>query len=294
MHPELTELISNGAFPCGTDGIYSAPLPTASQNQDAEQELRERVAAQLYDDYLATIAHHHSIPVMDYEVDRFLAMLPQGALILDIGGCWGWHWRRLATTRPDVGVLIIDFVRANLIHAQRVLGPLVGTQIALMHADATDLPFPSGDNLSLGFDGVWTVQVFQHIPGFACACREAHRVLKPGGRFINYSLHITPLNRKVYRLLGKIFHTEGIYNNLFHLNRANDRQRDIVMDIFGRVEADRYTECLHHPDLRVTFSGRLGSWSGQLDAYLGALPWLGRWIARQRSFEAQKKSISLC
>lgn len=126
MHPELTALISNCAFPCGPDGIYSAPLPTESQNQDAEQELRERVAAQQYDDYLATIAHHHSIPAMDYD-----------------------------------------------------------------------------------------------------------------------------------------------------------------------YEVDHYAKCLLCPGMRITFSGRLGSWVGQLDAYLGALPWLGRWIARQRSFEAQKISGSL-
>jgi SAM-dependent methyltransferase len=185
-------------------------------------------------------------------------------------------------------VLIIDFVRANLRHAQKVLGSLVGTQVALMHADATALPFPEADAVSAGFDGVWTVQVFQHIPDFAHACREAYRVLKPGGRFANYSLHTTPLNRAVYQLLGKTFHTEGMWKNAFHLNRANDSQRQTVADIFEGGVIDRYTECLFHPDLKLTFSGRFGSLIGQLDARLGDMPWLGRWIARQRSFEASK------
>lgn len=58
-------------------------------------------------------------------------------------------------------------------------------------------------------------------------------------------------------------------------------------------EVDRYASCLLCPGMRITFSGRLGSWIGQLDAYLGALPWLGRWIARQRSFEAPPISVFL-
>lgn len=285
MHEPLHRLL--GTFVQDPVGIYSAYMPSFSQDQQAEQELREVVAAQQYENYLAAIAHHHSIPVMDHEVDRFLARMPLGALILDIGGCWGWHWRRLATTRPDVGVLIIDFVRTNLSHAQKVLGPLVGTQVALMHADATSLPFPDVDDAFTGFDGVWTVQTFQHIPDFTRACREVYRVLKLGGIFINYSLHTTPLNRKVYRLLGKTFHTEGMVKNAFHLTRANDNQLQIIEAIFGGV-IDRYTECLFHPDLKLTFTGRLGSLIGELDACLGAKPWLGRWIARQRSFSGIK------
>ena len=185
-------------------------------------------------------------------------------------------------------MLIIDFVRANLVHARSMLGPLVGAQVALMHADATALPFPDAIAESAGFDGIWTVQSFQHIPDFSRACGEAHRALKPGGRFANYSLHATPLTRALFRLLGKNFHAEGMLEGAFHLNRANDRQAKIIEEIFGGKVISRYTECLFHPDLRVTFSGRLGSLFGRLDARLSDLPWLGRWIARQRSFEATK------
>jgi len=289
LHAQLSSTLVHGAFVQGRDGIYCTPMLSSASDQDAERALREGVAAVQVDNYLDTIAKNHSIPVMDHEVDRFLDSMPNGALILDIGGCWGWHWRRLAATRPDIGVLIVDFVRANLSHAQKVLGSLVGTQIALMHADATALPFADGDTTVPGFDGVWTVQVFQHIPDFACACREARRVLKSGGRFANFSLHATPLNRMVYRLLGKPFHTEGLVKNVFFLNRANEVQKQIVADIFGQEKVtDRYTECLFHPDLKLDFSGRFGSSFGQLDARLGELTWLGRWIARQRSFETTK------
>ena len=288
MHAGLAALIAASGASRGGDGIYSGLKSEVGSDQDVERRLREGVAARAYDDYLGAIAQSHSIPVMDHEVDRFLAEMPQGALILDVGGCWGWHWRRLATTRTDVAVLIVDFVRPNLLHAERVLGPLVGSQVALMHADATALPFPDASAVWMGFDGVWTVQVFQHIPDFDRACREAHRVLKHNGRFVNYSLHITPLYRAVYGLLRRRFHLEGMIDNVFHLTRANDQQRDIVARLFGAPIVDRYTECLFHPEMKFGFTARAGSLVGRLDALLGGLPWIGRWIARQRSFEATK------
>ena len=286
LHAGLAATIAGSGVALGSDGIYSGPVASAP-DQEAERRLREEVAGHVYDNYLAAIALSHSIPVMDAEVDRLLAVMPGNAVILDIGGCWGWHWRRLAESRPDVGVLIIDFVRANLSHAERVLGPLVGTQVALMHADATALPFPVGDH-ERGFDGVWSVQVFQHIPDYARACREAHRVLKPGGRFMTYSLHIPPFNRALHRLLGRPFHTDGAVEGRFHLTRANDQQREIVAGIFGGRVADRYTECLFHPDLKLAFTGAAGNMLGRIDSQLGGSGLPGRWLARQRSFEATK------
>lgn len=286
MQSKLKNILISQQVALGADGIYSARTLLAASSQVSERELRERVAARQYDNYLLSLSLSHSIPVMDYEVDRFVASLPRDAVILDIGGCWGWHWRRLATARSDVGVLIVDFVRGNLQHAQRLLGALVGTQVALLHADATELPFTGADDAS--FDGVWSVQTLQHVSDFAGACSEAHRVLKKGSRFINYSLHVTPLNRFVHKILGKTFHVEGVCVNQFLLNRANNNQRQIVSNIFGGEVVDRYTELLFHPDLRFTFSGKPGCLLGWLDSRLGNLPYLGRWIARQRSFEAVK------
>ena len=177
MNLKLKNLLQSQSV--DVDGIYSSRI-ASSEDQAAEITLREHVAAAQHDDYLAVISSSHSIMVMDHEVDRFLAKIPQGGLILDIGGCWGWHWRRLAMTRPDLGVLIVDFVRSNLPHARNILGDLVGGQVALMHADATALPF-AVDSSFQDFDGVWTVQTFQHIPAYDKAVVEAYRVLKGGG-----------------------------------------------------------------------------------------------------------------
>ena len=75
--------------------------------------------------------------------------------------------------------------------------------------------------------------------------------------------------------------------DVYYLARASDRQRQTIVDIFGGG-VDRYTECLFHPDLKVTATGQAGSMLGRLDSYLSELPALGRWIARQRSCETRK------
>ena len=130
--------------------------------------------------------------------------------------------------------------------------------------------------------------MFLHIPRFDRACAGAHRVLKRGGRFANYSLHATPFNRAVYRVMSRRFHTDGMVQNLFHLTRASDHKCDVIAAIIGGAVGERYTECVFHPDLRLVFTGRENSRVGRLDARLGDAPWVGRWIARQRSMEATK------
>lgn len=269
-----------------TDGIYGN-LTSISQDQSVEIALREHVAAAHYENYLESVSTSHSITVMDNEVDRFLAKIPHDGLILDVGGCWGWHWRRLAQTRPDVGVLIIDFVRSNLVHAKNVLGELVGHQVALMHADATALPFTI-NSASEGFDGVWTVQTFQHIPAFEKAVSEAHRVLKKGGVFANYSLNIQPPLRRLYQLLGRNYVVNGSMNGQFWLARASKEQMECIKMIFDSAVAERWTEILFSPELHFPSPGRNGSLLGKLDVVLSNNVGFLGWLARQKSFHCGK------
>lgn len=279
---KLTALLGNTVL--GQDGIYSGVATKRGSAQALERELRERVAVATYKNYLSEVGKNHSVQVMDVEVKRFLEKLPLGAVVLDIGGCWGWHWRQLSERRPDVGVVIVDFVRANLHHAKSVLGALVGTQVALLEADATALPLPDATS-ACAFDGIWTVQTFQHIPDFEAACREARRVLKSGGQFWCYSLHRTPLNRLVYRALGRHFHVTGVVEGRFYLERASDSQREVIARVFSSKVVDRYSECLFHPDLRLSFTGAPSSIVGRLDARLSGSSFIARLLARQRSFE---------
>lgn len=285
MISQLQSLLKSHS--ANSDGIYGK-LSGTSTDQSAEIELRERIAAENYDNYLDALSRSHSISVMDYEIDLFLAKIPQGGLILDIGGCWGWHWRRLAQTRPDVGVLVIDFVRSNLPHAQNILGNLVKEQVGLMHADATELPFVVDENFA-GFDGVWTVQTFQHIPDFDKAVSEANRVLKSGGVFVNYSLNVQPHIRWLKGLFGRKYLIEGWLEGVFWLSRASTKQKECIGATFGNTVSERWTEILYSPELRFFVPGREGSLIGKIDALLSNNVGFLGWFARQHSFQCEKR-----
>ena len=285
MNLTLLNLIKKECLKSNEDGIYLDKNLTNNKKQEDERKLREKVSNIKYDNYLEAISKNHSIPVMDYEVDVFLKKMPQGAVILDIGGCWGWHWRRIAENRPDISILIIDFVKSNLTHALNVLKDLVGKQILLMHADATSLPFLT--NIGI-FDGIWTAQTFQHIPDFKRAVNEAYRLLKPKGVFINYSLHITPFNKIIYKILNKQYHIKGIVKNTFYLARANNDQLRDIENIFNNKVSVRYTENLFHPDFHFTNSGKINNRLGLLDIFISKYSFISKFIGRQASFEIQK------
>jgi len=80
--------------------------------------------------------------------------------------------------------------------------------------------------------------------------------------------HLTALSI-AFGVDSRPFHTAGMLENQYYLFSASDSQRDILADIFNGDITDRYTECLFHPDLKLTFSGREGSRSGRLDAHIG-------------------------
>lgn len=275
------------AFKAGSDGIYDGFTAATHHQQLDEIRLREDLAAKEFLNHLDAIRGSHSIPVMDREVDRFLRKMPNGALILDIGGCWGWHWRRLKITRPDVRVIIVDFIRQNLTHARQLLGDLVGSQVWLMHADATALPFEISSSFQ-GFDGVWTVQTFQHIPSFGKALSEAARILKSGGLFVNYSLNHQPLVACLYHILGKKYVMHGQVDGAFWLSRSSVAQKACVKEIFNSDVTERWTEFLFSPEFYFTLPGRNKSWLGQIDAFMSNNSGLFGWFARQRAFECKK------
>jgi ubiquinone/menaquinone biosynthesis C-methylase UbiE len=270
------------ALTLSDDGIYISKLPKSVQSD--EIELRKDVASQNYSDYNSVISNSHSIPVMEHEVTNFLKLIPVNGFILDIGGCWGWHWKKIENQRPDVKIFIVDFVRENFIHAKNILdSSILNKNIFLIHADATNLPFPENS-----FDGVWTVQVFQHIPDFETACIEAHRVLKSQGVFVNFSLNRTPFIRLIYFILNKKFHMKGQYKNSYLLNKADNNQKKIICKVFKNEVNTEYTECMFHPELKLSFSGRENSIIGKLDSLLSGNSIISRFLARQCSFKSIK------
>ena len=265
------------------DGIYGQAGP--GPGQEDELRLRQGVAARRFDDYLAEVARYHSVPVMDREVDRFLRGVPPGGVIVDVGGCWGWHWRRLPHTRPDVTVCLVDFVRDNLGHARRLLGEVVDRQVFLVHGDGTRLAFPDG-----AFDAYWSVQTLQHIPDYRQAVREARRVLVAGGWFANYSLNVQGLARVCCKLLGRSYHVAGQVPQSFYLARATGWHRQVLAEAFGSPVSVRYSEVLFQPEFHFGYRNWPPSWLGRVDGWLSGPGPLWRLVARQVSHHCRAGS----
>ena len=115
MNLKLKNLLKSQSV--DADGFYSSPI-AASHDQVAEMALRKRVAARQYVNYLDAISCSHFIAVMDYEVDRYLTKIPQGGLILDIGGCWGWLGKLDALLSNNASFLRW-FARQHSFHCQK-------------------------------------------------------------------------------------------------------------------------------------------------------------------------------
>lgn len=281
MNKDITFLFNS--FSRDKSGIYNSNY-TPQSEQALEVALREKVAGVNYDDYLSAISKSHSISVMDYEVSYFLSNLPKNAQILDLGGCWGWHWRNIKSLRPDVNVLVLDFVKPNLLHAKRVLGELIGDQIELVHGDATQLP----KEFYKFFDGVWTVQTFQHIPNFEQAVKEAYRALRNGGKFSCYSLNNQLPMQFISKIIGRKYHVHGTVDGSYYLSRASQEQQQIIENIFQGSVVVRYSEILFSPEIYFDLPGRENSLLGRLDSLLSNNLGLMSWFARQKSFHIYK------
>ena len=277
MLREINEILSG--LPRDENGVWCSLFENISQKD--EIQIREKVATKVYDNYMDEIANHHSVEVMDYEVRRALKMVPENGIVIDVGGCFGWHWRSIYKQRPDVQVVIVDFVKQNLIHAQNILGPVINKSIHLVHGDATKLPFPDSS-----FDLYWSVQALQHIPEFGKTIEEARRILRGGGVFLNYSLNHEKAIELLYKLLGKDYITKGRWGNLY-LARASNQQASLIEKIFDKPVKRRFTEVFFHPDLRFK-NGKEGNLLGKIDALIGSSFLMLGWFARQQIFQIVK------
>lgn len=269
-------------IPLGSDGIWGELYDYGEQN--VEKEFRELVARQHYPGYLLEIARHHSIPVMDREVEKFLSLVPSGGLVLDVGGCWGWHWRKIGIKRPDITLFIVDLVRENLLHAKEILNELVyDEKVFLVHGNACSLEF---DNHI--FDGVWSVQASQHIPDFSNMCAEVFRVLKSQGVYWDYGLNNASLVHLVYKILRRNYHLDGVMAEKFFLRRVNDNVVEIVKQTFNAEPVVRYSEILFTPDFGLPIGGKENSLLGRADCFFTGSCFLLKILARQCSFHVQK------
>lgn len=276
----ISKILSN--FELCSDGIYGDVSDYGDQHQ--EKILRQSVANKKYDNYLIEISKHHSIPVMDNEVENFIKLMPINSVILDIGGCWGWHWRYVISDRPDLTIVIVDLIRENLFHTHYVLKDGISNgNIILVHGNACSLNF-SNDV----FDGVWSVQTTQHIPNYKNVCTEIHRVLKPNGYYWDYSLNNAFLVRYLFQIFGKKYHLDGVVPNNFYLRRINQDVFSILNQVFGDIYNLRYSELLFTPEIKFPIGGREKSIIGFIDSKLSGKGILRKSIARQCSIHVKK------
>ena len=264
------------------DGIWGNVLNFSDQEE--EKILRKKIANSKYTDYLSEISKHHSIPVMDKENEKFISLIPKNGVILDVGGCWGWHWRRLHETRPDLTVVIIDLIRENLMHAQDILkNSIEKNKIYLVNGNALDLKFNSEI-----FDGVWSVQTTQHIPNYNRVFKEIFRVLKFNGHYWDYGLNNAAFIRIIYSFFKKHYHLLGSIEGSFFLRRVNNEVLIDLKNIFKNNLEIRFTELLFTPDLRIPLGGKHGSKIGWIDSMLGGSGYFRKLFARQCSFHIKK------
>ena len=242
---------------------------------------RRKVAKSYYNNFYSHISDHHSIQVMDTEIVNLLKIIPKNSIICDIGGCWGWHWRNICKQRPDINIVIIDFVYENLLIAKKILKKKINKQIYLVNDDICELKLKKEI-----FNTVWTVQTLQHIKKYSKAIKNIYKILKIDGYLFNYNLNINYIVKIIYKIFNKKYLVKG-YNNDFYLERSSIKQKKIIKKIFKNTITTRYTELLFHPDLKIK-TGSIKNLFGKIDSFLSGSLFIKKIFARQEAFIVKK------
>ena len=249
--------------------------------QKKEFVLRKKIATKRYDNFIREISLHHSVNVMDREVEKFIKLLPKNSIISDMGGSWGWHWRNIEKKRPDIKIVIIDFIFENLLIAKKILRNKINKQIFLVNTDCCK--FNIKNNF---FDAVWSVQTLQHIPNYIQIYKKIYNQLKPGGYFYNCNLNNNYMINLVYKILKKKYLIKG-FNNNYYLERSSKIQKKYLEKIFKNKASTIYSELLFHPDLKI-FTGSSNNLIGKIDSLLTGTSIIKKIFSRQETFLIKK------
>ncbi len=266
------------------DGIYVSK--NFLLDQQNEILTRDKLALKaLVDDanVLDIVSKHHSYEVMQYELRKFLDLIPPGGVLVDVGTGFGWHWTELSKYRPDLVLCLLDFSYASLSLARQLLQSKCGNQILFICGDALDLPFADGS-----IDGYWSVQTLQHVPSWQKAISEAHRVLNANSIFASYSLNHQKFVEWIYNKVNRRYVTDGEYVPGINIVRPNVYQHEIIRQYFGNLVEIRYSEVMYSPELMFTRPGCAGSMLGKIDRYLSGKSFIAESLGRQCSFHAVK------
>jgi ubiquinone/menaquinone biosynthesis C-methylase UbiE len=249
--------------------------------QKKEFILRKKIAKIKYKNFLKEISYHHSINVMDREVEKFIKLLPKNSIICDIGGSWGWHWRNIDKERPDIKIIIVDLVFENLLIAKKILNNKINKQIFLVNDDC--LKFNIKKNY---FDAVWSVQTIQHIQDYIQVYKKIYYQTKVGGYFYNCNLNKNIIVNFVYSIFKKKYLIRG-FNKNYYLERSSVKQKKSLEKIFKNRAKIIYSELLFHPDLKI-FTGSQNNILGKIDSLLTGSFIIKKIFARQEAFLIKK------
>jgi SAM-dependent methyltransferase len=129
-------------------------------------------------DHLEEVERRH-LPVLLQRLRRQLE-LPEGARVLEIGAAQGTYLTAL--TRLGFEASGIEPWYPAIENA-RELAQRTGVQPDIVHGQGEDLGAFDDES----FDLVLAISVMEHVDDPAAVCREAQRVLKPGGGFYFYT-----------------------------------------------------------------------------------------------------------
>jgi SAM-dependent methyltransferase len=139
-------------------------------------------------DDLAPIDHFHTRgQAATLDLLR-LASVDADARVLDVGGGLGGAARFLAST-VGCHVTVVDLTEAYVTVGRDLTRRVrLDERIDFVHADALAAPFPDGE-----FDVVWMQHCSMNIADKEGLYREAHRVLRPGGRLAMHEAMAGPV-----------------------------------------------------------------------------------------------------
>jgi ubiquinone/menaquinone biosynthesis C-methylase UbiE len=112
--------------------------------------------------------------------DSFVAELPPGARVLEVGSGGGQLAVDLATRRRDVTIVGVDLSPAQVARAAR-RAEKAGVADRVTFTDGNALELPVDD---AAFDAVVSIGSIKHWPDPAQGLRECVRALRPGGRLV--------------------------------------------------------------------------------------------------------------
>ncbi len=171
--------------------------------------------------------------VLDAEVELLLDLLPEEGKVLSIGCGIGVHEAALRERRPGIQLTCSDLQDEMLQAAP--------SDLHLIQADMTDLPFPDG-----AFDAVYEITALVFVQDPEKALFEMARVIRPGGSLVLLTLNpvskwgldrLGDLPAPWGSLEGLVAMVEAATGGLVDVDHALNLEDDVLRESTGLEDA---------------------------------------------------------